>query len=632
MDAETLRSNLSQLLPGSLPSWTQEPIAKTLRLNQLSAVYSLCRPASSPGEFLESAMASLSIRTRISDIDLARLPRKGGTIVIANHPYGLLDGMVLTALLLRIRPDVRVLANEILFSVPEIRPLLLGVDVVGRTGGKAANAGALRAASEFVAAGGMLVVFPAGEVARRRFSSMCSEDGRWNAAVASVVQLAVRRGSKCSVVPCFIPGVNSDVFYAAGLLSTKLQTALLGRELLNKEGKTVSIRVGAAVDAQKLLSIPGAEERTRYLRWRCELLWERQDFDAETSRPLKRRAWEKVGKAATIAAAVAPEVVAEEIAGLPEECLLDRSGKLRVYLADAGLIPNVLLEIGRLREITFRAAGEGTGKPRDLDRFDETYQHLFLWNAERLEIAGAYRLKGTDTIEGEDRRFGLYTGTLFRFGKPFLEQISPALELGRSFVRAEYQRSFNPLLLLWKGIGKVVSRNPRYCVLFGPVSISNQYQAISRDLMVTYLQHRSSLQALLRYVTPRRAFRPSRRGRPIEFVSSAGLEVDDLSDIVSDIERSPVGIPVLLRQYLKLGGKLLGFNVDEAFSNCVDGLILVDLRNTEPRFLERYLGKEEARNFLDFQKGSYDTFEIDHDSELGRARSGRPDPAADIVF
>jgi putative hemolysin len=218
-----------------------------------------------------------------------------------------------------------------------------------------------------------------------------------------------------------------------------------------------------------------------------------------------------------------------------------------------------------------------------------------VWNAARKEVVGAYRLAGTDVVRN------LYTATLFKYDRRFLDGTGPALELGRSFVRAEYQKGFAPLLALWKGIGTWVARNPKYKILFGPVSISNQYQAVSRELMVAFLERSASLpdwmgRNLANLVSNRN---PLRRPGKLTLPES-GFDVEDLSDVISDLEPSRNGIPVLLRQYLKLGGKLLGFNVDPEFSNALDGLILVDLCKTEPRLLERYLGKRAAAEFLGY--------------------------------
>ena len=283
-------------------------------------------------------------------------------------------------------------------------------------------------------------------------------------------------------------------------------------------------------------------------------------------------------------------------------------GELEAYIARASEIPNVLRELGRLREITFRAAGEGTGKALDLDEFDAHYLHLFVWNPRKQELVGAYRLAHTETVRKQSGARGLYTATLFRYGNPFLDRLGPALELGRSFVRQEYQKGFSPLLLLWKAIGAYVAQHPECKTLFGPVSISNRYQAVSRELIVSFLEKYESLRDWAGLVRNRSALRERfLRGANRPVFPDSGFDIEDLSAVVGEIEQSQTGIPVLLRQYLKLGGKLLSFNVDPKFANALDGLILVDLTKTEPKLLERYFGERNASTFLAFQKGQNGT-------------------------
>jgi putative hemolysin len=323
------------------------------------------------------------------------------------------------------------------------------------------------------------------------------------------------------------------------------------------------------------------------------LLAGRSEFKPKTSLPALSRARHRTTD--VVKAAVDPSVLAVEVAALAREQRLFRAGDLEVYVTPAHAIPAVLEEIGRLREVTFRAVGEGTGKATDLDRFDSSYLHLFVWNAAKQEIVGAYRLAGTDVTSD------LYTATLFKYNDDFLRKMGPALELGRSFVRAKYQRGFAPLLALWKGIGAYIARNPRYKTLFGPVSISNQYQAVSRELMVAYLERGASLRDWTGFVSSRNPFRRHTRNC---LPPAGAFDLEDLSDCVADLEPTRTGVPVLLRQYLKLGGKLLGFNVDPEFSDALDGLIVVDLTKTEPKLLERYLGKAETQEFLKHQKGT----------------------------
>ena len=349
---------------------------------------------------------------------------------------------------------------------------------------------------------------------------------------------------------------------------------MLPRELLRQRGGRIRILVGQPVDVSQVTSIDT-------LRWRTDLLAQR---GAKRLEPV-----------------IDPIPVADlrrDVGALPPERRLGESGQLAAYLAQAHEIPRVLREISRLREVTFRAVGEGTGRECDRDVFDEHYWHLFLWNESRGEVAGAYRLALTDDVLATYGVEGLYTSTLFSFREVFLHRLGPAVELGRSFVRAEYQRGFAPLLLLWRGIGRFVAGHPECRVLFGPVSISGQYQNISRELMVAYLERRAPLPRLLEFVSSRMPFRTSRQ-------IPEGLDLDELSKIISDLEPDGRGVPVLLRQYLKLGGRLLGFNLDPQFSNALDGLIVVDLLETDRTLLARYLGPAEARTILEFHQEAY---------------------------
>jgi putative hemolysin len=288
-----------------------------------------------------------------------------------------------------------------------------------------------------------------------------------------------------------------------------------------------------------------------------------------------------------------------EIEGLAADRRLIAAGENLVCVAAADQIPTTLLEIGRLRELTFRRAGEGTDQATDLDALDRHYEHLLVWNREKREVVGAYRLARTDEILESKGARGLYTSTLFRLHPNFYEAICPALELGRSFVRPEYQKGYLPLLLLWKGLGHYVAANPQYRILFGPVSISKDYTPSSRALMAGYLRTRHSDQDLAAYVKPRNQFRVrGLSGCDPRTFGSLVSNVKDLSELVADLEADNKGIPILLQQYLNLGGQILEFSVDRKFSNVLDGLIMVDLAKASQSKLERYMGKDNARHFL----------------------------------
>lgn len=296
-----------------------------------------------------------------------------------------------------------------------------------------------------------------------------------------------------------------------------------------------------------------------------------------------------------IADPACPQEVLAEIRTLHHRGPLASQGRLDVHLAAAWEIPAILHEIGRFREITFRHVGEGSGKALDLDRFDASYLHLFLWDRENQRVAGAYRLGCTDVLLHSGGPSSIYTSTLFHFEPDFLEFLQPALELGRSFVARDYQKSPHALALLWRGIGAFIASRPRYCRLFGPVSISCDYTHVSRDVMVRYLRDRCSHQEFSRRVRPLNPY----RSLPAESAISRQLHsIEEVSAVVSSVEPDGKGVPVLLRQYLRLNATLLEFNVDPDFSNVLDGLILVDLREAPPQILARYMGTEACQSLL----------------------------------
>jgi putative hemolysin len=578
-----------------MPAWIPMPLPaawldRLLMLPRLNELYGeACRRADGRPLF-EPLLETLGVECACPDEDLARIPATGPVVVVANHPFGLLEGPLLGHLLLRVRPDVRFLGNSALMVVPELREFIFAVDPFGGPGAAQRNLASLRKSLEWLAGGGLLVVFPAGEVSSLRLPRMKVEDPAWNPAA---VRLARRSGA--TVVPVFVHGANGSGFQAAGLLHPRLRTALLGRELLNKRGHTVRVAIGNPMRAARLAELSSEDKATEYLRRRAHTLQWRRASGAAAA-PCRPR------RSAAVIEAVAPAEMEREVNALPGSQLLTKTSDFCVYIADSGQIPRTLREIGRLREITFREAGEGTGQALDLDRFDSHYEHLFAWNAARREIVGAYRLTETERVLRRSGVNGLYTASLFHIQPELFHQLGPAIELGRSFIRSEYQRSYMPLLSLWKGIGQVVGRRPECRYLFGPVSISGDYSSASREIMVSYLQGKCTEGGLRFHVRPRRAFRSKLADEMRPLAALLG-GMDELCEVVADIEPGGRSIPVLLRHYLNVGGRFLGFSVDKSFAGVVDGLVLVDLLRTEPKLLRRHLGEDGARRFTEFHRG-----------------------------
>jgi putative hemolysin len=374
-----------------------------------------------------------------------------------------------------------------------------------------------------------------------------------------------------------------------------LRTMLLPRELLNHAGKKVMLRIGKQVTWNKLKSLKTEQEITGYLRLCTYTL-------GEIEQPAEMRTvkTDNAKHSLEIINRLPQELQKSEIKYLPVSQLLISTGSMEVYYARAAQIPWVLQEIGRLREITFRAAGEGTGKSVDIDLYDAYYLHLFVWNSEKQEIVGAYRLGLVDEILAKYGKSGLYTHSLFEYKSSLLSELNPAIELGRSFIRTEYQCSFLALNLLWQGIGAFIAQQKKYPVLFGPVSISNEYDHLSRKFMIDCLRLNQYEPGLSSGIKARKPFR--NKGRKHWKTSDLSIfsDVSLISEFVSRLEKDNKGMPVLFRQYLKLGGKFLCFNVDDEFSDVVDGLIMVDLRKTNRKVLDKYMGHENAAAFLQY--------------------------------
>ncbi|HEY7746413.1 MAG TPA: lysophospholipid acyltransferase family protein [Desulfuromonadales bacterium] len=598
-----IAENLRLPLPRPALHLTERIAGRLLALDRCRTIYDGI-PADLAGpDFLVSLVQQLGVSLEADAGEMRRIPAAGATIVVANHPFGALEGILLAEMLLRIRPDVKILANHLLGRFPQLRDLLIMVDPFGGTGAVRRNLRPVREAIRWLQGGGLLVVFPAGEVSHLRLSARAIADPPWNDNLAGLV-----RHSGAAVLPVFFPGANSPLFQLAGLLHPRLRTALLPREFLNKRQRRIPVRIGSLIANRKLAAMGEDAGLVAYLRLRTYLLAgrSRSPGDKVTTAP-------DTGRLEPLTAAQPPERLLAEVESLPAAQVLAESGPLVALEADARQIPYLLLEIGRLRELTFRQVGEGTGREIDLDHFDAHYTHLFLWNREKREVVGAYRLGRTDEIRVRFGVAGLYSHTLFAYSEELLDRLGPALELGRSFVRPEYQRQFSPLLLLWKGIGAFVRRHPRYRMLFGPVSISRDYSRLSRRLMADALQERCEIPELARLVRARNPLRRRRlgvKGCDPTLASALCRDFDEVAEVVADLDPGPGGIPVLLRHYLNLGGQMLAFNVDRQFSDVLDGLVVVDLARTERKALERYLGRDGAADFLrhhaDAPPGAFD--------------------------
>lgn len=563
------------------------------RLMPMNRVRELYERAQQPAErpLMENLLGEMRVEYKLADADLTRIPATGPLLVTANHPFGLLDGAILASVLGRVRNDAKILTNHLLASIPELQPHCIFLDPFKGNDAVIRNRRGLREAVAWLKAGGAVVMFPAGEVSHLQLRQLQIADSAWSATAARLIL-----ATGATALPVYIHGRNSRSFQAMGMVRPNLRTARLLTEFLQQAGKKVEVRVGSPIAAGVVRHAGSHELAANYLRWRAYLLAQRGRTEPDLGAALKAMLPRK--KQEPIAAGVLPSLLQREIESLPRESCLEQNKEFLVYLASAREIPNVMGEIGRLRELTFRAAGEGTGTSRDVDRFDQHYKHLLLWSRTRRELVGAYRLGLTPEILTAMGMDGFYTNTLFRYDPDFFHRLGPAVELGRTFIRTEYQRQYAPLLTMWKGIGHFLVRNPQFAVLFGAVSMSNRYSQAARELIVRFFQaqemrmSQTSELDLHKLVTPRSPFRPRALNSPgADPACDHFADLQDLADPIADVESDGKGVPILYKQYAKLGGRLVSFNVDRNFSGVLDGFVLVDVRCSNPAVLARYMGQ-----------------------------------------
>jgi putative hemolysin len=567
-----------ELLPSrglSLPDalrWSRELLRPMwehfAHMRALQQLYEKCQHQTGLA-FVEQLLLHLRITVRYEATELQRLPA-GAFVAVANHPCGLLDGIVLLHVLGKARPDMRALANELLAPLlPHLASQLVLVAPDRIAAGR--NVPGVRRLLQHLHNDVPLLLFPAGEVAHSPIPFQAATDSEWNPTAGRLLQAA-----RVPVVPVWLSGQNSAGFSLLGFMHPLLRTARLPAELLNKRGQTVQVRIGQPVSPAVLDRLPAADQLA-YLRARVYALGTSAERYAAASLPAL--------PTPPIVSETANSLIEGDIAALRASRCLLVSGRWEVYVAKRCEIPNVLREIGRLRELTFRRIGEGTQQPTDLDKYDEYYRHMFLYDRENQRLVGAYRLGMGRAILRQYGRRGFYLHSLFKISRELRPLLRESLELGRSFIRPEYQRQPLPLALLWEGIAQYLLAHPEYRYLIGPVSISNQFSSVSKAVMVEYLTRHYFNAELAAHVRPRKQFRykPLDGNNAVSPLQTGLNSLQELQQLICGLEPGGIGVPVLLRQYLKQNARLLGFNLDPSFSNCLDGFLLLDAHTLPAR-------------------------------------------------
>ena len=573
-------------------------LKRWLAVDALNDVHDQIIETATAETFFSRTLEILGSRYEVAASDLERIPASGPVVVVSNHPLGGLDGIILGDLLRRRRTDTRLMANFLLKKVRHAEEHMFFVDPFPREEAIRANLGGLRDCLRHLKRGGLMGVFPGNQVSHFQWDRKQICDPDWVPNVASLV-----RRSEATVVPIFIEGGNRLLFNIAGTIHPLLRTVMLPRELIRqaRDPDPVKLHIGTPIPFSRLKRFDKDEEMMAFLRLATYVMGNRpDDLPPETLAELAR-----AQEPEPIASALPVELLEADIAALPAAACLLKQGDFEVYMARHAELPNVIQEIGRGREVSFRAAGGGTMKAVDLAPHDEHYHHLFVWHRKDRALVGAYRLGLADEILAKHGPNGLVCSSLFELKPAFLEKLNPGLELGRSYVLPEYQRNYNSLRLLWAGILAFVAREPRYRMMFGSVGISqgNEYTPASRSLMVNYMRDHFSDPSFSVQVEPRSPFTGMKlSGLKHEEISGLVRSVEDVSTLVTGLEQDGKGVPTLLKHYTRMNAKLLSFGVWKNHSNAVVSFLITDLTTSDPKFLKRYMGEAGYARFMAFHE------------------------------
>lgn len=523
-------------------------------------------------DFIDRVLDHFNFSYQASQVDRRNIPASGRVMIVANHPLGALDGLALLRLVGEIRSDVKIIANEMLLGFDGLKDNVLPVDNLGGKNGRRQLVAITQALQEEKA----VIIFPAGEVSRMSLSGI--KDKRWNHSY-----LKMARKTNSPILPVHVGGRNSLLFYTSSMMYQPLSSLLLAHEMFKQRNRRIPIRVGQPIPIQELSQLPLSDkEKNRLVR-----------------RHLYRIARGKSPLLKTEKTVIHPQDRKQLKHELKEaEHLGSTKDGKQIYLFDYQQNSALMREIGRLREIAFRQVGEGTGQQTDMDKYDRYYRHLVLWDEDELEVVGAYRIGEAKRLLDEDCDRWVYSAELFDYSPQMQRYFAQGVELGRSFVQPKYwgKRSLD---YLWYGIGAYLNRYPGTRYLFGPVSLSNSYPQLAKDLIVYFYSHYfPDKEDLARSFTP---YSISEDHLGLIKPMFCGNDYDaDFKELKQQLSHLGSAVPTLYKQYSELcqpgGVRFLSFGVDADFGYCIDGLVLVDLDRVKPAKNARYRGNSAAEN------------------------------------
>lgn len=520
-------------------------------------------------EFIDELLELLNIKYEINDNYIKHLPKNKPFIVISNHPFGFLDGLIMLSIFCKHNNNFKVMANYFLSQFEPVNNLFIELNPFSQ--GNAKNVKGLKTAYKHLNNGHAMGIFPAGEVATFQANTGKIEDKLWDKQTIKFIAK-----TKLPIVPLYISGNNSLNFHLLGKIHPNLRTLSIPAEFFNKSNQTINCRIGKPLYPADLNFTTDYDNLGRFLRIYLYSL---------NSQVNVKKFFKPVKLTSKKAAQIIPEIPVDKLANdinnlKKQNKLLIQKAGFEVYLAQATLMPNIFAQIGRLREITFRSVGEGTNKKTDIDGYDLYYLHLFVWDTTQQQIVGAYRLGQGDNIILKYGKKGFYTTTLFKYSNQFTHILCNTVEMGRSFIVPQYQQKTLPLFLLWQGILKYLQANPQYKYLIGPVSISNNFSPFSKDMIVSFIKKYHYDSDMSKMVIPKKPFKLQHNQTDISVILNNYVpDILKLDELISGIEPGFERMPVLLKQYIKQTAKILAFNVDPKFNNSLDGLMILDINN-----------------------------------------------------
>ena len=549
---------------GTFVGWI---ILRILRISAINKIYDKNKNKSDL-DFLNGILDACKIKFEIPEEDLKRIPKEGPFITISNHPLGGIDGVLLLKLLIEKRTDYKIIANFLLHRVAPLKPYVMPVNPFEtRKDAKSSLAG-IKSALLHLREGKPLGIFPAGEVSTYKDGKL-NVDKPWEEGAIKLIKKA-----NVPVIPIYFHAKNSRLFYFLSKISDTLRTAKLPSEVMHRGGRVIKVRIGKPIsvkDQNEFTTLPAFHE---FIRKKTYML--ANPF--EKAHKLISRQKIKIKK---VIKEISPQrnstlFIAEVDALRETNSRLLQSKNYEVFFASAKDIPHLIHEIGRLREITFRAVGEGTNKEVDLDTFDNYYYHLLLWDAVAEKLVGAYRMGLGKEIYKKYGIKGFYVQSLFRIEPELHQMMNNTIEMGRAFIIGEYQQKPMPLFLLWKGIVHVTLRYPEYKYLMGGVSISNQFSDFSKSLMIEFMKSHYYDPYIAQYIRPKKEYKVKLKDGDKDFVFDASkADMQKFDKIIDEIEPGILRIPVLIKKYVKQNARLVAFNVDPKFNNAIDGLMYI---------------------------------------------------------